>query len=118
MQTGLRVIFRELRLFIWSSFLYWYSGAVCGDRFCLLFVLLIQLMFVSATGAILVCYPVISHPRGTLASRSRVAQTANGVIRVQAPGLTSSAAPVWTGVRSCGLSSANGIMMLKYILSI
>jgi hypothetical protein len=60
-------------------------------------------MFVSATGAILVCYPVISHPRGTLASRSRAAQTANGVIRVRAPSLTPSVAPIWTGVRSRGL---------------
>jgi hypothetical protein len=91
------------------SFLYWHYGVVCGDRFCLFFVLLIQLMFVSATGAILVCFPVISHPRGTLASRSRAAQTANVVIQVRAPTLTSRAAPVWTGVRSCGLIAVHCI---------
>jgi hypothetical protein len=38
-----------------------------------------------------------SHPRGTLASRSWAAQTANGVISVRAPGLTPSAAPVLDG---------------------
>jgi hypothetical protein len=48
-------------------------------------------------------HPGFTHPRGTLASRGRVAQTANGVIKVRAPALTSSAAPVRTGVRSCGL---------------
>jgi hypothetical protein len=40
-----------------------------------------------------------------LLSQSRAAHIANGVRRVRAPGLKSSAAPVSTGVRSCGLKS-------------
>jgi hypothetical protein len=50
-------------------------------------------MFVSAAEVIFVCYPVVSHPCGTLASRSRAAQTARGIIRVRAPSTTSSAGP-------------------------
>jgi hypothetical protein len=59
-------------------------------------------IFVSATGhcCVLSCF---SHPRGTLTSRIGVAQTANGVTRVRAPGLTPIAAPVWMEVRPCGL---------------
>jgi hypothetical protein len=61
-------------------------------------------ILVSATGHC--CVPSwFSHPRGTLASRGRAVQTTNDVTRVRAAGLTSSAAPVWTEVRSCGLKT-------------
>jgi hypothetical protein len=77
------------------------EGVVCWRRTFLLLVNIIYII-VSVTRHCCVLSR-FSHPRGTLASRGRAAQTANGVTRARAPGLTSSAAPDWTGVRSCGL---------------
>jgi hypothetical protein len=80
------------------------EGVVCWRRiFSLLVFVSIIGILVSATGHCCVLSR-FSHPRGSLASRGRAAQTANGVTKVRAPGLTSSAAPVRTGVRSCGLT--------------
>jgi hypothetical protein len=100
---------RELREFgFWCIFFSCYASElpVVVRTFYLLFVLL-NTISVSCK-----CYWVMvlvtscfSHPRGTTAARGGAAQTVNDIIIVRAPGLTPSAAPVWTGVRSCGLST-------------
>jgi hypothetical protein len=51
-----------------------------------------------------VCVILVSHiPTGTLRLGVGLPKQLMALLRVRAPGLTSSAAPVWTGVRSCGL---------------
>jgi hypothetical protein len=81
-----------------------YSFLCCASEMSVA-VKIFYLLFVCPIKFMLLLFnPVFSHPRGNLASRGRVAQTANGVIRVRAPGLTSRAANVRMGVRSCGLN--------------
>jgi hypothetical protein len=106
------VLFREAFFYVLRD------GVVCCCKNILFITCLLNTIYVSCKcyWAMLLFHPGFSQPSGTLASRGRVAQTSNGVIRLGAPGLTSSAAPVRTGVRSCGLNSFTFTFSLRKVI--
>jgi hypothetical protein len=69
------------------------------------YLLLIQLLLLVLLGQVLcVCVILVSHiPVGPLRLGVGLPKQLMALLRVRAPGLTSSAAPVWSGVRPCGL---------------
>jgi hypothetical protein len=71
------------------------------------YLLSIHLLLLLLLGQVLcVCVNLVSHiPAGPLRLGVGLPKQLMALLRVRAPGLTSSAAPVWTGVRSCGLNT-------------
>jgi hypothetical protein len=81
-----------------------YDATVVEENFDY-YLLLIHLLLLLLLGQVIcVCVILVSPiPAGTLRLGLGLPKQLMTLLRVRAPGLTSSAAPVWTGVRSCGL---------------
>jgi hypothetical protein len=104
-QTGLWVVPARSR-FVWLEYLFrvWYDGTYVEDHFH--YLLLIQLPLLVLLGQVLcVCVILVSHiPAGPLRLGVGLPKQLMALLRLPAPGLTSSAAPVWTGCDPVGSS--------------